>query len=160
MSTKTKPKWTENLLSAISGGFFLILIGVIFAITPNLAGKIVDFFSDFTVVQVPNTTGVLLPAPATPNLHVTLYSAVALFSIAWGIYQIFLLVARFLAGSSLSKKAENASDIVFWLGVYYLINTFLNALVDQTLWFIFWGSVIMLLGTSLIVRAVVLAFKR
>lgn len=154
-----RPRHREGLVSVISAGFFFILVGVIFVTTPNLFNNIVDFFKDFKTVQVPNTA-VFLPAPARPSTHLNVYSAVGMFCLIWGIFQICALVLRFFAYSPYGKKAENASKIVYWLGAYYLVITFLNATLDTTRWFMFWSAIIMWLGFSLIVRAIILAAKR
>ena len=50
------------MLSAISVGFFLILIGILFISTPNLADKVVTFVSHFQTAQVGNTN-IYVPAP-------------------------------------------------------------------------------------------------
>ena len=150
-------KYREDLLSAISAGFFFILVGAIFVTTPNLFDATIAFFRDFDNVRVPHTKNLLLPAPVSPSAHSDLYSAVTKFSLIWGLYQIAILALRFIAHSPLSKKAETASNIVFWLGASYLINTFL---IETTTWFAFWATIIMLVGVSLIGRAVILAAMR
>jgi len=160
LSEKPKPKQAESLFSAISVGFSLILIGALFVTTPNLLDKIAAFFSDFGIVQVPNAAVIFLPAPVTPNAHLVLYSAVTQFCFMWGIYQIVILVFRLFASSSLDKKAKTASNTVFWLGASYLVSTFLNASVTITTWFAFWALIIMLIGVSLIIRAIILAVRK
>jgi hypothetical protein len=71
-----------------------------------------------------------------------------------------MIVLRFAVHSPLSKKADNMGDIAFWLGAYYLVTTLLNETTTHTVWFTFWTEVIMLIGVSLIIRAVVLAAAR
>jgi len=60
-------------------------------------------------------------------------------------------VFRFFAGSPLNKKAETASDIVFWLVSGYLVGNFLNDAATVNLWFAFWVTIIMLIGVKLII---------
>lgn len=148
----------EGLFSAVSAGFFFILVGAIFVTTPNLFDKIIAFFRNLDIVGVPNMV-ILLPAPVSPRNHVVVYSAVTQFSFVWGLYQIFVLALRFVARSSLDKKAETASNIVFWVGVSYLIPIFLNETATRTTWFAFWAGFLMLTGVTLIVRAIVLAIR-
>ncbi|MEM2111430.1 MAG: hypothetical protein QXX08_06085 [Candidatus Bathyarchaeia archaeon] len=152
-------RFGEGLISGISVGVFFILLGAIFATTPNLFDKIIEFFKDFDIKPVPNIEFVYLPVPKSPWLHSAVYSALGQFSIIWGTFQIVILALRFVAGSSLSKKAETVSDIVFWFGVYYLVTICLNTSTTLTIWFVFWALVIMLIGLSLIVRAVILAIR-
>lgn len=158
-----QPRYREGLLSAISAGFFFILIGVIFVTTPNLFDNILAFFSDFDIVNVPNTV-IHLPAPkyppTSPSANSAVYSAAWQFSLVWSFFQIVFVVLRFIAGSPWSKKAETASNIVFWLGTSYLIQTLLNETATTTTWFVFWAEIIMLIGVSLIVRAFILAVRR
>jgi len=150
----------ESLLSAVSTGAFFILIGIIFAMKPNLFNNIIDFFQDFSMVNVPNTENFVLPAPEIPGDHLAVYSAVGLFSLIWGSFEIFMLALRFVIKSPLNKKAETASNIVFWLGASYLINVFLNDSLTMTLWFAFWAVLIMLIGLTFVIRAIILAVRR
>jgi len=152
-------KHRESLFSAISTGVFFILVGAIFVVTPNLFNKIIAFFSDFSIVSVPNTDKLVLPAPVSPNAHSVFYSAVTNFSLIWGLFQIAILAARIAVGSPTLKKAEAASNIVFWVGASYLISILLNETATITTWFTFWAEIIMLIGVSLIIRAIVLAVR-
>ncbi len=124
-----RPRYREALFSAISAGFFFLLIGVIFIITPNLFDKVAGpqgFFQNFKLEAIPHLQNVSIPAPANPGNHSVVYSAVWEFSVVWGLFQIFILAFRFIIGSPFSKKAETASHMVFWLGASYLVGTFLN----------------------------------
>jgi hypothetical protein len=91
------------------------------------------------------------------NVICTVYLAASWFSFAWGIFLIALLALRILAHSPLQKKAENVSDIFFWLASGFLIGNFLNEAATTVMWFAFWAAIIMLLGVSLIIRAFILA---
>ena len=152
-----RPRYSEGLFSAISVGFFFILVGAIFVTTPNLFDKILDFFGDFDLVRVPNQPGWLLPAPEFPVLHSVVYSAAEKFGFAIGVFQIVVLALRFVARSPWGKKAETVSNVVFWLGTGFLIRVLL---VESTRWFVFWAGIIMLIGVSLVIRAIILAVAR
>ena len=159
----------EGLLSAISAGFFLVLIGMLFVVKPNLYNDTATFFNNFNVTSAVPHTQIQLPAPSSNstvrNANLSVYSAVEQFSLAWGIFLIALLVLRFAFDSSWRRKAENISNIVFWFGVAYLVQTWLinstngNTYQAQT-WFEFWSLIIVLLGISLIVRALCLAANK
>lgn len=151
--------YREGLLSALSAGFFFVLVGAIFVTTPNLLDKIFAFFRDFDIVRVPNTS-IRLPAPASPWAHSGVYSALALFSFVWSLFQIVVLVLRFIVYSPLSKKTETVGNLVFWLGANFLIRSFLNETTTPRTWFTFWTTIVMLLGVSMIVRAIILAVQR
>jgi hypothetical protein len=105
----------------------------------------------------PDIESFKLPAPVNPAAHIDFYSALLLFSMAWGIFKVLTLITRLALGSPITKKAETASDVVFWLGTAYFIKTML---IDTTMWFEFWTVLIMIGGVSLIARAIVLAVGR
>ncbi len=154
-------KSRDGFISAFSAGVFLILLGVFFITTPGLFDGVVNFFMNFDIVRVHNfPIGIVLPAPKNPAVHVTVYSAVSQFCFAWGIFLIGLFMLRVFANSPLNKKAQTASDIVFWLGGGWLVGNFLNAQTTHKEWFAFWAAVIMLIGITLIIRAIILAVFR
>jgi hypothetical protein len=164
----------EGILSAISVGFFLILVGTLFVASPNLLHDVNIFLSNFRVVQVGNTN-IHVPTPQSLGNQNTysamqdVYLAVREFSLVWGVFLIAVVGARFLLDSPLRRKAENVGDIVFWLGATYLLETFLVAPTQASLipdsdlaidWFKFWAGIVMLIGVSLIARAIFLAATR
>jgi hypothetical protein len=140
-------------------GFFFILAGAIFITNPNLPGNVVEFFQpqNFEVVRVPSTQ-VYLPAPKLPNeTYVTICQAGGLFSLLWAFFEIAMLIIRVFAGSPLRKKVDGTSNVAFWLGAYYLIGLFLDETVTQPRWFAFWAAIVVLIGVTLLVRAVIWA---
>lgn len=155
-SMKARRPYGEGLITAISVGFFFLLVGILFVITPNLFDGILDFFNDFELVDVPNSNW-RLPAPASPSAHSVVYQAVGQFSFAIGVFQIVILALRFFFPSVWGKRAETVGNLVFWLGAGFLIQTFL---LETTQWFVFWSTIIMLIGVSLIARAIVIAASR
>jgi hypothetical protein len=149
----------ETLISVTSVGAFLILLGLIIISTPDFFGKLLSFFNDFDLIQVPNViAGVRLPAPRHPANHTAIYSAASWFSFGWGIFLVAMLLVRILANSPLQKKAENASDIFNSLANGFLIGYFLNGTTNTVMWFSYWTALIMLLGISLLIRGLILAF--
>jgi len=153
---ETPRKYQEGLFTAISVGFFLLLVGTIFVITPDLFGKIVDLFKDFKLVDVPNTDVVFF-GPEFPRLHLTVYQVARQFSIALGLFQIVILALRFVIPSSWGKRSETVGNLVFWVGAGFLIQLFL---IETTQWFVFWSTIVILFGVSMIARAIVMAFAR
>jgi hypothetical protein len=155
------PKYQEGLFTAISVGFALLLVGALFIVTPDLFGKIVDFFKDFGVVDVPNTDMIFI-APESTNSHSVVYQAAGQFSIALTLFQVVILALRFIIPSSLSKKSESVSSLVYWAGASFLIQAFLidAARVSITNWFEFWALIIVLAGVSILARAAFMAVSR
>lgn len=155
-SKETPRKYQEGLFTAISVGFFLLLVGTIFVITPNLFGEILDFLTNFDLVDVPNTD-ITFPAPAFPRSHLVVYQAAGQVSIAVAVFQVVILALRFVIPSSWGKRSENVGNFVYWAGAAFLIQTFL---IETTQWFTFWSTILMIVGVSLIARAVVMAVSR
>ncbi len=158
MNTNKKApyKSQEWLFTAISAGFFLLLVGTLFVITPNLFESIIDFFTDFKLVDVPNTN-IIFPGPEFPRSHLKIYQVVGQASVGLCVFQILILALRFILPSVWGKRSETVGNFVFWAGTAFLVQYFL---VDSTQWFVFWSTIVILAGVSLIARAAVMAISR
>lgn len=161
--TKKHKGHQEGLITAIAVGGTFIVIGLLFAINPGLPGKIVDFFSDLTIAIFPpsaeTTSHFMLPAPTNPAEHQLFFNA--LFQLALGVtvLQFIIMPLRLYIKSNADKISETLGNLIFWLGVAILINVFLGAGTIFA-WWQFWGSFILLIGFSLIARAIVYAVKK
>ncbi|MEM3880976.1 MAG: hypothetical protein QXD19_04435 [Candidatus Bathyarchaeia archaeon] len=154
-------KLSEGVISAISVGAVLILIGTVFVLAqPNsLWDSIVNFLTSFTVSSVPGTN-IYLPAPANTAVHGVLYNAAFQFCLGLGILQILLLMIRFAVHSPVAKTAETVGNLVFWFGAAYLIMLYLSSAPSLTQWFMFWASLLIMLGLSFFARALVFLTRR
>ncbi len=146
--------YADTIIRGVTAGFFFILIGIIFATTPNLFRAIEDFLRNIRIVRVFPNADFFLPAPAQPATHQILYNAVQQFALVWGIFLIATLVARIVLRLPLRTISDNAGDMVFWLSVSYLVQILL---IQKTEWFAFWAVVIIIIGISFIIRGVILA---
>lgn len=135
-------------------GFFLILIGTILLVTPNISTRIENFIKDFKTREV--YSGIFLPAPVSN--HPTAYNTVMYFCFAFGILEIVILVLRFAQKSSIDRKAGTLSGIVFLLGAGILANTLVTG--GSEFWFFFLGGLVVLIGLVIMVRALVTMFYR
>ncbi|MDH5636085.1 MAG: hypothetical protein OEY47_05410 [Candidatus Bathyarchaeota archaeon] len=137
----------QDKLGFASLGFFLLLIGVIWLITPNLSQAVADFFNSFTLEKevFPN---VFLPSPA--HHHPVVYTAVARFCFVFSLFQIVILVLRFFFRDPLNRVIGTFSGIVFWLGVGFVSNLLAAEALE---WFGFLGWLIVFIGLSLVVRS-------
>ncbi len=144
-----KSKWVSQKIGFISFGFFLILVGYIWLSTPNLKDAIVAFFRDFHLEEA--FESVSLPAPRSEWNHKVVYTAFQQFCIGFGLFQIVVLVLRFVFGSSISDKAGTVSSLVFWLGLAFFTGLLLTEAVG---WFAFLAGFFVVVGSSLIVRGV------
>jgi hypothetical protein len=150
----------DGVITALAVGGFFIIVGVVFGLTPGIAGKIGDFFRDLTGVTYPAINGsIFLPAPANPAAHFDLYSAVFNFMLAVGVLQIVILAARLWVHSPIRKIAETVGNTVFWIGGAVVANVYLLA-GTLTGWFTFWPSLIILAGASLIAQFFVYLVNR
>jgi hypothetical protein len=145
----------EGLLSAISIGFFLILVGTLFVLNPDLPNKIIDLArpENFELKTVAPGLNVSLPIPKNPRAHLLIYQTVEQFCLVWAVFLVGVLGVRFIFGSPARRKAEGLGNAVFWFGAAYLVQTLL---VDTTKWFEFWATITALIGVSLIVRGIFL----
>jgi hypothetical protein len=158
--------YREWVFAAISAGFFFILVGMIFVTRPGLYDP--GLRALFNASEWENTTvgntNITLPVPKQSalqsNAYGEVYTAAFEFCLVWGLFQILILALRFFADSPRRRKARTVSSAVFWLGAAYLISTYLNSSTTRNTWFIFWAAIVVLLGVSLIVRAIALAILR
>jgi hypothetical protein len=155
-------RYGDGFITALAFGGFLIIVGLIFASTPDLWQKINDFFNSITTVSYPfggPTSTISLLAPANPADHQVLYTALMQFSIAFGVLQVIILGLRLWVHSKTSRIAETLGNAVFWFGATILVNFFL---LTGTLsgWFEYWTALIIVVGVSLIARAFVYFAKK
>ena len=136
----------QDKLGFASLGFCLLLIGVIWIITPNLFQKVIDFFRDFEIAEI--SPNIFLPAPV--HHHPVVYSSFARFCFVFGLFQIVILVLRFFFREPLDRVAGTFSGIVFWLGAGFFSNLLAAEAIE---WFGFLGWLIVFGGLSLVVRS-------
>ncbi|HTY75665.1 MAG TPA: hypothetical protein VMD05_08890 [Candidatus Nanoarchaeia archaeon] len=151
----------EGLIRAVGFGGFLVVVGVIFAITPDLFGKTSAFLNDFTTQRLPFAGGLgnlNLLAPQNPAAHSDFYTAVMRFDIGIAILEFIMVLMR-LGLQKVHRVAETMGNLVFWGGAAYLTSTFLLAGTLQG-WFEFWAALVVLVGISMIVRGIVHFVRR
>jgi hypothetical protein len=153
----------EGLISAISVGAVFIIIGIVFTTTPDLPAKIGAFFQDITTLSFPfpanSSSTISLLGPLNPASHGIVYTALIQFDLAVGILQILILALRLSMHSPTGKTAETVGNLIFWLGAAVLVNMFLAAGTING-WFEYWGAFIVLIGVTMVARAIVYFAKR
>jgi hypothetical protein len=151
----------ESTLNAISVGTVFILLGVVYvlALPTSLWDRTVTFFGSFTTRLFPGTS-IYVPMPINPSAHAVLYTAVFQFCLGVGLLQILVLALRFIWHSPARRVAESTGNLVFWLGTSFAVLGFLNSSTNVSMWFAFWGALILMAGFSLIVRALVLMLMK
>jgi hypothetical protein len=145
----------EGLITALAVGGFLIILGVVFGLTPGMPQKLLDFFGDLTGQSYPVINGdIILPAPAHPATHLDFYGAVLNFMVGIAVLQVAILATRLFVHSKIKRIAETVGNMVFWFGAaivayVYLLTGTLNG------WFIFWAGLVIIVGVSLVVRGII-----
>lgn len=153
--TKTKPPLDRHRADDtgwISFGAFLIIAAVIYLTTPNLGQGIKSFILDFQLVKVFENFWWFEPM----HPHPALYTAMEHFCYAFGAVQLGILGLRFVTGSYIRGKAETFSGAVFWLGAGYLLSLLGQGALP---WFSFIAGLIILVGISIVVQALIMAFS-
>jgi hypothetical protein len=135
----------------ISFGAFLIIIAVIYLRTPGLMSDIRAFVTDFHLVEVYQNFQWFVPS----TNHPMLYAAAEQFCFAFGLVQILILGLEFAGRSSTHRKAETFSSVVFWLGAAYVLRLLSQGALS---WLSFIAGLIILVGISIVARALVLVF--
>jgi hypothetical protein len=146
----------DGFVSAVAFGGFLIIIGLIFALNASLWGSVLDFFRDINSRSVPFSgySNVVLPAPSHPADHLMMYGALLQFDVAFGVLQLIILAIRLRVGSRTRRVAETLGHAVFWLGAAGAVYVFLlNGTLEG--WFEYWAALLIIMGISFIVRAIV-----
>jgi len=139
-----------DVIGVVNIGFFLLLLGVILAVTPNLSDRIYDFVNNFEIREI--TPNVYFPAPKSD--HPVLYIAIFQFCLVFAIFQVFVLGARFILKDPINKKAGTFSSIIFWIGASWIVSLLIAKTIE---WFVFLGGLITLIGISIVIsNAIVL----
>jgi len=86
--------------------------------------------------------------------HLDLYSALIQFNIGIGILQVVILALRIAFHSKTDKISETVGNLIFWFGAAVLVSVFLQTATLEG-WFTYWGALIVLVGVTLIARAIV-----
>lgn len=161
-SNHSRNRWlSDGVITAIAFGGFLVIVGVLFAVTPNLWQAVVDFFDNITTRTVPysGAGNFVLPAPRNPAAHSTLYNALFQFDLAFGALQVFILILRIGARSKVRRIAETFGNVVFWFGAAFLVNSLL-LVGTLTSWFEYWAALVIVVGISIVARGVIHLIKR
>jgi hypothetical protein len=152
VSSKKRYSRSTGWLSTLSFGFFLILLGLIWIITPNFSNEVIDFAKDFHLEHF--TEHIVLLAPK--ESHPVVYNAAMQFCLVFGVFQIAVLVLRFIFHDSVNRKSGTISNIAFWFSTGFFLNMLAN---KSTGWFGFFAGLIISIGLAIIASSVVKLFK-
>ena len=143
----------RDILDLVTFGLFLLLIGVMLIVTPDLLDRGYDFFLDLELRGLyPN---IYLPAPKSD--HTILFTALSQFCFVFAILHVPILVARFILKDPADKKAGTISGLIFWFGAAWIINQFI---IMEINWFTFLGYLIALIGACIVIRNAIFLVTR
>jgi hypothetical protein len=148
---------SEGFITALSVGGFFIILGLVFALTPDTWHAADAFFRDLKIINVSTDSRIAnlnVPAPANPEMHADFYSAVFNFCLAIGILQIVVFALRLIVRSPIRRISNSVGDLIFWFGAAFSVNMFLLAGTLKGFWQ-FWAVLLMIIGVSLIVRGII-----
>jgi hypothetical protein len=151
MTEKQKKRSTgSDWLGLASFGFFLVLIGIIWMVTPNLTSETENFIKDF---HLENMTGsIVFPAPENVSSHSVVYLAAMQFCVIFGAFEIVILVLRFAFHDRLERKADAVSSMAFWFSASYFLNLLTNGSIS---WFSLFAGVIISGGLAIVASSLV-----
>ena len=156
---RTDPK--EGMITAISFGIVLILLGIIYvsSLPNNLFDSFWTFANNFQIRQIPGMA-ISLFAPSSPSAHWVLYDAVFKLCLGISALQVIILAIRLAIQSPIDKIAETIGNLIYWPGSSYLVITYLNSSTNLSRWFQFWAALLIVGGLSLIARGSILFARR
>jgi len=152
VKSKNRHFKSTGRLSTLSFGFFLILFGVIWIITPDFSSEVIDFVKDFHFEHL--TEHVVLPAPE--HSHPVVYTVAMQFCLVFGAFQVLILILRFIFHDSLDKKGGTISNVAFWFSTSFFLNMLANKSID---WLGFLAGFIISVGLAIIASSLVKLFK-
>ena len=138
-----------DILGIITFGIFLIIVSIIYTMTPNLLDSIREFFFDLEPQQL--VSNIYIPTPKSD--HPVLYTALYQFCSAFAVLHIPILAGRFILKESVNRKAETASSIFFWFGAARMFNLLISTDIS---WITFLGYLISLIGVSIVIRCLII----
>ncbi len=152
VKSKNRYFGSTGWLSTLSFGFFLILFGVIWIITPNFSSEVIDFAKDFHPEKLTEHVVLLTPKES----HPVVYNAAMQFCLVFGAFQIVILVLRFIFHDSINRKSGTISNVAFWFSTGLFLNMLANKSID---WFGFLAGFIISIGLAIVASSLVKLFK-
>ncbi len=137
----------EQLLGWLSFGAFLVIVGTLFLVNPDLASQIEDFVTNFELKQVRGNF--YFPTPKSPH-HPILYNSLAMFCFAYGTYQFLLLILKFALRAAPAKKTETFTSVIFWFATGFMVSMLKNETME---WLTFIAGLVILAAIAIIIRS-------
>lgn len=145
------PDW----LSILSLGFFLVLLSIIWIITPNLTEQVKTFFTPENWRLENVTENIAFPKPE--HNYPKLYTAAMQFCYIFGIFHIAILALRLVLRESLDRMGGTVSSITFWLCAGFFLGMLASGTIE---WFSFLAGIIISIGLVIIISSIIKLYTR
>ncbi len=134
-----------DILGGVTAGLIIILIALLFIMTPFLLGHLWNFITDFTWQEV--YPGFIWWAPQNP--HPEVYNTLFLFFIGTLVINVIVLILRVIFRDSYRRQIESIGGIIVSVGISWAAyNLTLNNNFTA-----FAGWVIVFIGVSIIISS-------
>lgn len=143
-----------DIVGLASFGFFLVVVGAVFASTPNLATQIGEMIGSIRLKEVsPN-----IFFPTLESDFPVVYGAVLQVCIAMLAVSAVLLAVRYIIKQPIRWKAEGVGNVVFWAGAAWVASMIVAGSLNSVMAL---GYFIASVGSSMIVNnIIVIAYWR
>jgi hypothetical protein len=136
-----------DILGGVTAGLIIILIAILFVITPNLLGNLLIFITDFAWQEV--YPGFIWWAPQNP--HPAVYNTLFIFFLGTLAINIIVLILRVIFRDSYRRQIESIGGIIVSAGVSWaaynlILNNNFTAFAGWTIVFIGISIIISSLG--------------
>jgi len=148
---RRRPSGTD-WIDIISFGFFILMVGMVWIISPKFHDEVTSFVNDFRFENLTGNVG--FPAPV--NNHPVLYTAIMQLCLVVGVFQIVILALRFLFHESVERKAGTISGMTFFFSAAFFLNMLAGGSIG---WFGFIAGLIISVGLTIIASSVVRLFR-
>lgn len=145
-----------DILGAVTAGLILILIAILFVITPNFITEFVSFFQDLAATL---GTWVWPSFSLEPTaLHPVVYNVIYQFFFGTLIINLLVILLRVIFRDSYRRQLESVGGIIFSTGVIWAAYQLLTGATGFTE---FVGYFITFIGVSVVISSLALiAVKR
>lgn len=149
MSKKTKTD--QDILGAVTFGLLIILVAILFVITPNIIPAIINFVTDFAFLEV--YPGFFFWAPQNPANHLLLYNTIFQFFIGTLVINIVVLFLRIIFKDTYRRQVESAGGLIFGIGAIWAAYNLLNNYTLAGAFTAFGGYILIIGGLSLVISS-------
>jgi hypothetical protein len=148
---KTEAK-KSDYVGIVTAGMFLILVAMLYIITPNVFSNFSDFFTSFELVEI--ATGYTVVRPAIPNIVV--FQLGFQFSVGIAVVNSIAVLLHLLTSSPLHKTGSSIIGTLTWFGFSWSSYLLYIGSLDWITWM---GYVALIFGVSVVISSQLIFFE-